>query len=366
MSWQLQTTVASVLPLALVLFVAGAQGQVRCGTRVTPEYADLARYLESVGRYQSSNLPDRFVPNIPVDVHIVQRANGSGGIDPALIPGILDEANQLWQAMGIQFFAPDGGIDLIMDDGLYDLSIETELPFLFIRNTVPNQINIYFVNEITSELDPDTVICGIASFSYVPVQGIAISGSSDCDSNLGAVLAHELGHYFDLYHTHETFWGEECPDGSNCTTTGDLLCDTAADPGLDRSNVNSDCEYTGDEERCGDSFTPDPSNIMSYSRHHCLVSFTSGQRSRALATLANARGNLVDEGNPTLIWVDFAAGSVFPNGDFTNPHIRLVDGLAAVSAGGRVVLKGGHGAESGVFGQPALLDSFLGSAIVGQ
>ncbi len=45
----------------------------------------------------------------------------------------------------------------------------------------------------------------------------------------GATIAHEMGHYFGLLHTHETANGTELVNGTNCGTAGDLLCDTPAD-----------------------------------------------------------------------------------------------------------------------------------------
>ena len=57
---------------------------------------------------------------------------------------------------------------------------------------------------------------------------------NDCTAAGGndTTLSHELGHYFDLYHTHETSFGTECPSGSNCQSAGDMVCDTPADPNL--------------------------------------------------------------------------------------------------------------------------------------
>lgn len=92
-------------------------------------------------------------------------------------------------------------------------------------------------------------ICGRGSFTGQDGQGVLLD--IDCMDVIGAnpdgleTFAHEMGHYFDLLHTHETKFGVECPSGNNCSTAADLLCDTPADPELLDDNlisrVNADC-----------------------------------------------------------------------------------------------------------------------------
>jgi len=64
---------------------------------------------------------------------------------------------------------------------------------------VANTINIYWAHDIPG-------LCGQSSFPGDSTQGIVLT--STC---LQATQAHELGHYFNLYHTHETVLGVECP-----------------------------------------------------------------------------------------------------------------------------------------------------------
>ena len=51
-----------------------------------------------------------------------------------------------------------------------------------------------------------TGLCGEASFTATAVQGVLMD--IDCAGSAAnpSTFAHEIGHYFDLYHTHETFW----------------------------------------------------------------------------------------------------------------------------------------------------------------
>ena len=109
-------------------------------------------------------------------------------------------------------------------------------------------------------------------------------------------LAHEMGHCLGLYHTHETAFGTELVSGTNCSTAGDLICDTPADPLINSTNVNgTTCVYFGTEtDPSGASYSPDVTNNMSYSPFDCRSLFTTGQRSRMYANLSDAAGVLAN------------------------------------------------------------------------
>jgi len=109
-----------------------------------------------------------------------------------------------------------------------------------------------------------------------------------CATN-GSTLAHEIGHYFDLYHTHQgeyTFggiWGKELvsrhPDTLNCGPRfGDELCDTPAEPTVNDLRkigltglVDTNCVYLGTtrKDSLGYIYKPDIRNLMSYSQKIC-------------------------------------------------------------------------------------------------
>lgn len=116
------------------------------------------------------------------------------------------------------------------------------------------------------------------------------------------VLSHELGHCLGLYHTFHGSCLETtnaCPelvDGSNCTTCGDFLCDTPADPTRifwDQDDIT--CQWGGDvcnqgslTDANGDTYNPDEAIIMAYSKPHCMQYFTNGQGVRMRDIIANS------------------------------------------------------------------------------
>src|SRR5690606_20078994 len=135
---------------------------------------------------------------------------------------------------------------------------------------IENTINIYFVNQILSTKEGN--ICG---YTYYPTNNIDhVFMAKNCVSG-GTTLIHELGHFFGLYHTHESQFGAELVSGANCSKAGDLICDTPADPGLRSTLISKTCEFTGFiTDVFNTAYEPPINNYMSYSRQTCRNRFT--------------------------------------------------------------------------------------------
>ncbi len=87
-----------------------------------------------------------------------------------------------------------------------------------------------------------------------------------------------MGHFLGLYHPHEDALGDgkEYVNGSNCSSAGDFLCDTPADPNL-LYYTDDNCQYVGTlTDPLGDAYQPDVENIMSYSG--CVETLFSPQQ----------------------------------------------------------------------------------------
>jgi hypothetical protein len=322
-------------------------GRVECGTTLTPEGAAKAWALEEAGAYA---VPAGGGPvEVALTFHVVRTSLGLGGIPQAQLDQALVDANTAFAGTGITFCVP-GPIDYIDSDEFYFM-INTleEINALRSTNRVDHTINVYFTENLATEFGS---ICGISSFSWHTYQGIVQDNYCTGLPWNPTTFPHELGHYFDLFHTHETAFGVECADGSNCAVAGDLLCDTPADPGLG-GQVDEACTYVGGEVGpCFNDppYTPDPRNYLSYSRVLCRDSFSAQQVGKGLATLVNLRpellcGECID-----------ANGNGVPDGC---ECLADLDGDGLVSTADLLTLLGAWGPNPG---HPADLD---GDGIVG-
>lgn len=206
------------------------------------------------------------INNIPMQVHIIRRSNGTGGLTVTELNTAMTTLNLRYEAACMAFYVC-GDINYIDDDQYYNFD-DSDEGALTSANNVADAINIYYANSVSSG---SSNYCG---YAYYPGGQDVIMMDNSCALN-GSTLPHEVGHFFNLPHTHNG--GGELVNGSNCTTAGDGFCDTPADPNVS-GLVNSSCVYTGTAtDANGDLYVPDPSNIMSYSRKPCRTFFSNEQ-----------------------------------------------------------------------------------------
>ncbi|GGG59628.1 hypothetical protein GCM10010976_32990 [Bizionia arctica] len=237
----------------------------------------------------------RAVTSIPIKAHIIRTTSGTGGLTVSELNDAMDVMNAFYANANMQFYVCDG-INYI-DDSTYYNFIDSDEIALTSANGVSGLINIYFANSATRAAS-DSSVCG---YAYYPGGPDTIVMVNSCALN-GSTLAHEMGHFFSLRHTHNG--GTELVDGSNCTSDGDYICDTPADPTLSYSNVTSSCNYVGtDTDANGDTYVPDPNNVMSYSRKECRTLFSPEQYARLYATFQTTRNNF----NCSSFNIDFIA-----------------------------------------------------------
>lgn len=275
------------------------------------------------------------VYRIPIRVIIVNDDQG-GFVSPfgnnikGQINSIVNEANSFFEGE-MKFFICS--FDEINSSQFHNCDNLFEHVTLSNQHSEPNVINLYFTS--TARGNPTG---GFSSFSWNNHDGITVGRGAT-----GALVAHELGHYFGLLHTWtgfelnpdntwnsqlvsaycnccdcssdpDPFVGHDCFDcgepcaGCNAFNSGDFISDTPVDPGSDWCN---DC----DDETCeldffGYSavFTPNYSNIMS--DYPCQSMFTSEQLMRMKESLLDVRSWLIDAEIPTCEIITARRGTV--------------------------------------------------------
>lgn len=111
--------------------------------------------------------------------------------------------------------------------------------------------------------------------------------------NINGIFVHEIGHIFNLKHTHdypcENVTRDPNDPNYNAETAGDYVVDTQASPTFYGSNmqyVSQDCNsYTGNLINPCDGLpynitVNEIANYMAYTRQHCRTLFTTGQKIR--------------------------------------------------------------------------------------
>ncbi len=213
------------------------------------------------------------IKTVAVTLHIVSKTNGTGAISLDDIVEQFKRTNALYREAGIEFYTCE--ILNHSGDDLYTLGASSEAGTKYASLEKVNTTNIWFIG------DPAGA-CGFANYPGSSPGRVVLNNG--CVTS-GTSLEHELGHYFGLPHTHDDGTELVARPGSgkttNCDKNGDGFCDTPADPGLSGSTVNvNTCLLTSamGQDANGDTYVPDPQNIMSYSpQKACRTIFSQEQ-----------------------------------------------------------------------------------------
>jgi PKD repeat protein len=280
--------------LSLSIFSQSVSADEECGTVVTPEVVALQQSLAGVlnGPEGPGGMQAVSHFDVPITFHVVRRTDGTGGLSDVRLNLALRDLNQQYEQVGMRFFRQRIGDEYYLheihsDNFYFNTNSSSMYNQLRQQGPVVNTVNIWFA--------PNTGLCGLSSFPNAGIQGTIMDNACSGVSGNNSTFPHELGHYFFLYHTHETAFGAECPDSSNCLTAGDLFCSTPADPRLS-GLVQGNCAYSGNvglPPGCtGGVYNPQTENLMSYSNKNCRDLFTQEQSDKMIWTLLNLRTNL--------------------------------------------------------------------------
>lgn len=280
----------TTLVLCLGVSAYSLQGQNFSATVLSKQaqkYLTETRELRNNFHLQKSNTP---IIWIPVQVHTMANSQNFQAMDSYTLGFYMNQINAELIEANIQLYLC-GPLQVIQDDNLYNLYLSQDSQLDI--HDVAGKLNLYFVNNL-SQGAAGPFYCG---YSKYPGDGERIVFSRDCwGYNQVSVLLHLIGQYLSLYPTHgpsNASMTAELVDGSNCATTGDEICDTPADPRLNRSGAMSGCSYVGSFRDANLAYyEPDTTNFMSYAAGNCRDHFTPMQNARMYYSASTDRNYL--------------------------------------------------------------------------
>lgn len=246
---------------------------------------------------------------IPVVVHIVHQG-GSENISDAQVQTAIANFNTIYSKNSgeqIQFCLaqtdPNGNPTTGITRNFSSLTTETmevhDIALKDLNRWPPTcYLNIWIVKEILSLSSGS----GVAGYAYFPsahglnMDGLVIEAQYfGVSLQYDAIGAHEVGHYFGLYHTFEG----GCSN-FNCLQEGDNVCDTPPDQTTFASCIppTNSCSTDADDTGIYNPYTADVSdnseNYMDYATISCYLNFTGEQYFRMNYFLANVRSSLLN------------------------------------------------------------------------
>lgn len=161
----------------------------------------------------------------------------------------------------------------------------------------PNSFNCYI------PINFATPMAGLAEYNNTSSTFTSYMFTNPVSSNPYWLIAHELGHSFNLAHTHEGAFPscehvtrDPTSSNYNALSVGDYVADTAAAPNFFIGGTHpyfdsATCSYIGHQTDCQGTayqlFEQDVRNYMSYAPSICLNQFTIGQGIRMRESIQN-------------------------------------------------------------------------------
>lgn len=321
---QLLYTIGAILMMMPLL--TNGQGNP-CGTDFNLDMTErLKQNIKAIK--DNSFTKSGVVTYVPVKVHIVGQTGGGGKVPKHSVFTMLCKLNSVYNDQDIQFYI-SGIFNEFDSNVLYSHSNTSGARAQMALKKANNAMNIFMCGNLNSS---NTLTPGTTLGYFLQSNDVLAMRNDQANSN-SYTLAHEAGHFFSLAHPHNgwevtpyhnlndganqnpvvpiTFYGPnnlpptsingvtvELADGSNCTTAGDMLCDTP--PDYNFGFTNNGCVYTGNGvDPTGAPVQPDETNIMSYFTDNCMIGFSPSQKNVVSADLNNFTRNYLTNNPPT-------------------------------------------------------------------
>jgi len=283
---QVLLNVAFFSILILSSFHGFAQTDFRCGTTVPHAYLESENNRAMPGYFGCEQI-NRVNRKLSVLFQVIKDTLGGTGVTDAQLQASLERLNEVWAPTAISFeFCERRDLDNHQFNNFVELTDGADMIAMYYE---PKIINVFISATVNTMAYGD-----VNGYAFLPggLDIIHVKKSTMQDPSFGTLI-HEMGHFLGLLHTFESDTGLELVDGSNCSTAGDLVCDTEANP-TDNANdfTGADCNYTGMPavDAMGNFYVPPSKNHMSYS--NCRCEFTKQQYNRMVEQYVQIRNYL--------------------------------------------------------------------------
>lgn len=265
------------------LWVSGAfaavpavkQTYVRCGADSPP--AELVAAAQTMPFAPQGAQPQVAI-NVRTYFHVVTSTAKKGLYTQTQLNNQIAYMNKAYGPSNIQFtlVSTDFTTNNNWATGNYDSTMKPAL-----RKGTYADLNVYFLSDLGGGLlgicnFPTNASPGSSTYNQdgCDVLADSIPGGSATNFNLGGTAAHEVGHWFGLFHVFQ---------GSACSGAGDSVSDTPI-----QKSPTSGCPSSSDT--CPNQAGLDSiHNYMDYSDDICYTQFTAGQTSRMQSMYAMYR-----------------------------------------------------------------------------
>jgi hypothetical protein len=272
-----------ILYFLLSMFYMHSHAQ-SCGTYILSNQLQLENTITITPLSPTQSLP-QVNKNLSIAFYIIKDSLNNNGVTTGQVDAAIVMLNTAFKPINLQFHVCS--INYI-SNYQFDVLRSTNEAELTGSNYTKDVINIYLASFIFDQFQNSA-----KGYSYMPASEKDFIFLDKAYIN-GSELLHQMGHLFNLYHTHESIFGnvKEKVARVGCDITGDLCCDTEADPNL-FGVVSLNCLYTGISKDLDNVvYSPSVKNIMSNSIDACRCYFTQTQFLRIIYAVENLKQNL--------------------------------------------------------------------------
>jgi hypothetical protein len=283
-----------IIFLGLIFYWHSAKSQVWCGLTDFNE-SDKKQYAEIIKKNATiKNGRKGATYELYIKPNVIHSSLSPIAITTEQVLELVNQLNLVFSEINIRFLVENNVVHHIYDNEFYDLKTENDA-ILRSKYDSDSAINLYFTHTITrpdlSLLNGYSSLPNFSKRSNVVILSYLDNGPVSYSLLKEKIVPHEFGHYFGLLHTYHDSNSDDIKKrelvtrgiGANCTTTGDELCDTPADP-FERNPalISLDCTEKIPSDILdfnGESYSPPITNYMSY-HHKCEQQFTPMQFQR--------------------------------------------------------------------------------------